>query len=354
MKSKKLTILSVILAVLLVGASIWMYRVSRNPLCGTLEKEWLDQRFPEKIDTPDSIWQVLPFGYTLGPWPMLFRAEPVVTKLTYHKGPPSNFIQSFTQLWQPVEIELTFAGPKTLDKAMNQAQWKTCFESHFTCNLPREKVMDYIHHKKDEAKVEKITWFDHLEANGPRGVHVVWDYPKYRIDNFVIITENGIAQGFELKSVKNDRGDEARSLLYQTLGSLKVKEDLEGSRDWIQNKIRSVNLSAIQKMPLQKERLAKLIEIQTWLFSLLSVNPTEITPFFHLAGVTHLLAMDLTKLKTTYFENQEAWILTAKPNLDTIFKYSQDFNNPGITMQIDALIQDVLLQQQKSSGLLKK
>ncbi len=334
--------------------TLWLYRVSKNPLSGTLEKEWLDQRFPEKIDTPDSIWQVLPYGYTLGPWPMEFKNAPIVTKLTYSKGPPKKFLQSITQLWLPVEVELSLLGPKTLIEGFTQNQWKACFESHWTCNSKREKILEYIAHKKDDAKLAKVTWFDHLEQNGPRGIHLLWDYPKFQIDDFIVLTENGIAQGFELKSVKSDVGNEARSLLYQIFGSLKVKEDLVSSREWIQTKIKSVNLAEVQKIQDPKTRLSKLIEIQNWLFSLLSVNPTEVTPFFHLAGVTHLLALDLIKLQTVYFENQESWILSTKPNLDTLFRYSQDFEKPEISKQIETLIQDVLLQQQKATSILKK
>jgi hypothetical protein len=354
MKSKKLTILAILLMGCILGGSIWLYRVSNHPLSGMLEKEWLDPRFPEKVDTEDSIWQVLPFGYTLGPWPMQFRNEPIVTKLTYRKGPPKKFIQSITQLWLPVEAELTLLGPRTLKEGFNQNAWKQCFESRFTCNLQRDKILDYLEHKKDDGKISKVTWFDQLDINGPRGIHILWDYAKYQVDDFVLITENGIAQGFELKTVKSDVGNDARSLFYQTLGSLKVKEELSSSREWIQNKIKSVQLATIQKTSNSKAKLSKLIEIQNWLFSLLSVNPTDVTPFFHLAGVTHLLALDLIKLQTTYFENQESWILSAKPNLDVLLKYSQDFENPTISKQIEDLIQDVLLQQQKATSILKK
>ena len=346
MKSKKLTQLSFLLLGLIVITTFWLYRVSKNPLSGTLEKEWLEHK--------DSNWQVLPYGYTLGPWPSQFRNEPSVTKLTYSKGPPKKFLQSITQLWQPVEAELTLLGPRTLQEGMNQSQWKQCFEASFSCNFKRKKVLDYIAHKKDDGILSKVTWFDHLETNGARGVHLFWDYSKFQIDDFVILTENGIAQGFELKTVKSDVGDEARSLLYQILGSLSVKEDLTSSREWIQNKIRSVQLAQVQKIVAPKERLTQLIEIQNWLFSLLTVDPTNVTPFFHLAGVTHLLALDLIKLQTTYFENQESWIITAKPNLDTLLKYAQDFGNDSIPKQIEALIQDVLLQQQKATSQLKK
>lgn len=354
MKSKKLTQFASVLAGLLLLTAFWYYRSSKNPYSGTLEKEWLNQSFPEKVDTEDSIWQVLPFGYTLGPWPTQFRTEPIVTKLTYHKGPPKKFIQSITQLWQPVEVELTLLGPKTLEEGTTQSKWKECFESHFTCNSKRNKILDYLAHQKNEGKLLKATWFDHLELQGPRGVHLIWDYSKYQVDDFVLITENGIAQGFELKTVKSETGEDARTLFYQVLGALKVKEELSTSREWIQNKIRSVQLAQVQKIQNPKIRLMKLIEIQNWLFSLLSVDPTNVTPFFHLAGTTHLLALELIKLPTTYFENQESWILSAKPNLDTLLKYSKDFEGNSIPKQIEALIQDVLLQQQRATTLLKK
>jgi len=382
MKSKKLTIASSVLVVAVSLGSLWLYRASQSPFSGTLEKEWLEPRFPEKIDTEDAIWQVLPFGYTLGPWPIQFRNEPIVTKLTYLKGPPKKFIQSMTQLWQPVEIELKLLGPKTISPGTTQLDWKKCFEAYWTCNSPRGKIMEYLAHKKDEGVLAQATWFDHPESAGPRGVHLVWDHPQYQIDDFVLFTEGGIAQGFELKTVKTDAGTEARTLLYQILGAMKVKEDLSNSREWIQGKIRSVQLAQIQRMQEPKLRLKKLIEIQSWLFSLLSVDPSQVTPFFHLAGVTHLFALDLLKLQTHYYENQESWILYARPNLNALQKYAEDFDaengaagastapgadsnaaagtvpgdskNIAVAKQIESLIEDVLLQQDKVTSSLKK
>ena len=363
MKSKKLTIAASVSVICISVASLWLYRLSQSPLSGALEKEWLEPRFPEKIDTEDSIWQVLPFGYTLGPWPTQFRNEPIVTKLTYIKGPPKKFLQSMTQLWQPVEIELAILGPKTIESGTTQSDWKKCFEAHWTCNHPRSKLLDYLSHKRDDGALTQATWFDHPEPSGPRGVHLMWDHPQYQIDDFVLFTEGGIAQGFELKTVKTDTGVDARNLFYQVLGAMKVKEDLSSSREWIQAKLRSVQLVKIQQMQDQKLRLKKLIEIQSWLFSLLSVDPSQVTPFFHLAGVTHLFALDLLKLQTHYYENQESWILYARPNLNALQKFAGDFDEgdsktdnetENVPKQIETLIQDVLLQQEKVTSSLKK
>jgi hypothetical protein len=318
------------------------------------EKEWLEQRFPEKVDTEDSVWQVLPFGYTLGPWPTRFRNEPMVTKLSYAKGPPQKFLQSFTQLWQPIEAELTFLGPRTLVPEQTQDEWKACYEARWGCRKERNLILDYVQRGKPSSKNVTLTWFDHPEPDGPRGIHLQWDYEKYRIDDFVLFTRKGVAQGFELKTVKGPIGAEALQLFYQTLSSLKVSDDLSGSREWIQNKIKSVNLSEIQKISSPTVRLARWIEVQNWLFSVLSVDPTKVNPFFHLAGVTHLFTLDLIRLQNNHYENQESWILSAKPNLENLYRYSKDFEDSKIPEQIEALLQDVLLQQQRSLTVLKK
>ena len=258
------------------------------------------------------------------------------------------------QLWQPVEAELTLMGPKTLIEGKTQSDWKTCFESKWGCLSDRNLILDYASRGKPANAFKKATWFDHPELEGPRGVHLHWDFEKYRIDDFVLITSNGIAQGFEMKTVKSGIGIDALDLFYRTLASLKVNENLSNGREWIQNRIKSVNLSEVQNNPDSRRRLLKLIEVQNWLLSLLSVDPTKITPFFHLAGVTHLLSLELIRLQDHYFENQESWILSSKPNLESIYQYSKDFDDASLSKQIEVLLQDVLLKQQQSSNLLKK
>ncbi len=352
MKSKKLDwklIVTGMLVLLALTGAFRLYLNQRAPLAGALEKEWLERRFPEKVDTEDAGWQVLPFGYTLGPWPDRFRNEPIVTKLTYIKGPPKKFIQSITQLWRPVEAELTMMGPKTIIGGMKQGEWKNCFESSWSCSPQKRKLYELVSSDKSDGVLEKSTWFDHLEPDGPRGVHLHWNFPKYRIDDFIILTENGIAQNFELKTVKSEVGNDARTLLYLTLGSLRVNENLQSSREWVQNRISAVNLDGIRSQKDAKTKLTRLIHAQNRLFSMLTIDPTQVAPFFHLAGVTHLFALELMKLESAYFENQESWILNAKPNLDSLLKYSKDFGEDSVPKQIEALIQDVLLQQSRGS-----
>lgn len=347
MKSKK-GILTLFFLVSAALASFYFFQI-RNPLVAhRLETEWIENNFPEKLDDDT----VLPFGYAFGVWPKEFQGDPIVTKLTYQKGPPAQFIQEMTQIWKPVEVELNLIGPKTIAANTDAVAWKSCFESAFLCTKLKEKYLAYVFpdHKLHADDEIHLRWIDSLDPLGARGTHLEIESKTYRIDRYTLITPKGVAQTFSLKSVKNPVGEEARTLFAKTIGGLKVKDDLSSSRAWIQNKIKSVSLAQAQHITDPKLRFIRLIQIQSWIYSLLSVDPTQIAPFFHLAGVTHLLAMELLKTDQKYFDGQEAWILSFKPLFETLLRYSKDFkDSEKETENIQALLEDILYQQNKMS-----
>ena len=333
--------------VIFSGATLFWLRFHSGPLAGSLETEWVENNFPEKPDED----RIVPFGYTLGQWPSDFEGEPIVTKMTYRKGPPQKFIQSIVQQWKPVEVELTLVGPKTIHPGWSITDWKKCFQSSFSCPSDKESFLEYTLSKHPVPGKSKATWFDSLDPLGARGLHIQIDANTYWVDYYTVITEKGAAQNFILKYVKTPVGLDARDLLIKTLGGLKVKDDLLSSREWIQRRIQSVTLDQIRAIPDLKIRLTKLIQVQNWIFSLLTVDPTQLAPFFHLAGVTHILTLELMKAKEHTYENQEAWILNSKPLLEALISYGRDFENSAEPVKnMEALLQDILLLQQKMSG----
>lgn len=342
MKFKK-TLIAVLLVS--IAGSLYLFLHS-SPLESALKTEVLVNTFPEKPD--DDL--ILPFGFTLGPWPKAFRDEPIVTKLTYLKGPPSKFIDSMTQIWRPVEVELSLFGPKTILPEFRTKDWRTCFQSDFFCSREKRLFWARVFPESEAHRTDSISvrWFESPDPRGTRGVHLVVRTPTYEIDRFAVIIPNGSVQVFSLKSVLNTLGDEARALFIKTMGALKVSEDLASSRAWIENKLKRVNLETIKKIPNEKARLQNLILVQNWIYSYLSVNPTGVDSFYHLAGITHRLAMDLIKSKSRHFENQEAWILSFQPLLSTLIRYAKDF--PGSEAQVksmEALLEDFLLKQSR-------
>lgn len=347
-------LLRVAIGGLLVLVALFGWQVQRSPFQRALQIEWVDNTFPESVDTEESNWNVLPYGYTLAPWPKTFQSEPIVTKLTYHKGPPKKFLQEIVQVWRPVEVELDIDGPRTLVPQMTAAQWKNCFTSRFSCHRQKKIFEDYLDIKSREKP--EVTWFETLDVLGAKGVHTYQDFPSYQLHRYSVITEKGVFQTFTLKAVKTPIGDAAIEVFLKTLGGMKVRDELASSREWIQNRIQSVKLNAVRATPDPKLRIEKFIQVQNYIASHLSVDPTQFAPYFHLAGVTHLLGVELYRSAKSYFHNQEAWTHNVKPMLETLIQYARDFQTDATPGQpqvqvknLEALLQDILLLQQKLS-----
>lgn len=295
---------------------------------------------------------IVPYGYTLGQWPKKFRGEPIVTRLTYQKGPPQKFIESLVQVWRPIEVELTIYGPKTVSSETTASDWKYCFSSSFRCDSLKHKFLEVIFPDESKHKSAKLSfhWFDGMDPLAPRGVHMVINEETYQIDRYATITEKGAVQVFSLKTVHNPIGLEARDLFLATLKGLKVKDDLGSAREWIKAKIKTVSLDQVKSIPDSKMRYERYIQIQNWIYSLLSVDPTDLAGFFHLAGVTHLFALDLMSSKQTVYENQESWIVGLKPLFETLLSYAKDFpNHDAAEKNLETLLQDILVKQKEMS-----
>jgi hypothetical protein len=341
MKSKKPLLALFLISSL--GASILL--LTSSPLRSRLPIEILPAPSAQVAENSD---QTLPFGHTLGTWPASFRGEPIVTRLTYIKGPPDKFIDQMMQVWRPVEVELTLLGPKTISPRLNLDGWRSCFQSEFSCS--NEKDLFWAKVFPDQKTLEKkrirATWFESPNRTGPHGVRLLIEADTYRIDRFAVITPNGTTQVFSLKSVLNPIGQEARDLFLRTMGGLQVSDELDPYRISIENKLKNVNIEGVKKLSDPRSRLERLILVQNWIYSYLSVNPGSMESYFHLAGITHRLAMDLLNAKKRYFENQEAWIVSFQPLLGTLIRYAKDFpNSEPHVKNMEALLQDFLLKQ---------
>lgn len=330
---------------------------SRSPWYGPftedLDIEWVENRFPETVDDD----QILPFGYTLGPWPQFFYGQPIVMTMPFRPGPPKNFIPEMTQVWRPLEAELTLLGPHTVRKNWSAQKWKHCFTSPFSCIPARKALIDSILSRSGDTNLNSIVelkanWFDSLDPLGARGLHLKLIFETHTIHHYVVFTPMGVSQGFRLKGVRTLVGEDAHEILVKTLGGLKVKDELTSARDWIQRKIAAVVLSKVRRTQPTKARLTRLIQIQNWIFSLLSVNPTHLDSYFHLAGVTHLFAIELMKSSRqkneVRFDHQEAWINHAQPLLNALIQYAKGFPDSEKAIQnMEALLQDYWIMEKR-------
>ena len=345
MKSTK-AILAVFILSAAGAVALWW---ASSPLDSKLPLEIL----PAAGSAPPPGDPPLPFGHTLGPWPKSFRGEPIVTRLTYLKGPPAKFLEQLVQVWRPVEVEVAISGPKTISPSLRLADWRSCFGSEFRCRNEKKLFWERLFPERKSREKDLVTasWYESQEREGPRGVHLVIKAPTHQIDRFAVITPKGTLQVFSMKSVLNPVGIEAREVFLKTLARLKVSDDLTEGRKSIETRIRSVNFEELKRLPDPKERMEQLITVQNWIYSYLSVDPASLESFFHLAGITHRLAMDLLGSKQRYFENQESWILSFQPLLGTLIQYARDFPaSENAVKNMEALLEDFLLHQSRTQS----
>ena len=263
------------------------------------------------------------------------------------------------QIWSPGNAELSIEGPRTPIQGYSVLQWKSCVNSYLFCLEEKKKLVDADLRdlEKFKKKVAHISWFESDALNAPRGLHVEIAFETSRIDRFIVFTDKGNSQNFTLKTSLNPVGAEARELFYKVLSGMTVKDDLGEARAWIQKKIQSIQLEKVRNITDPALRYSQLIQVENALFSQLAVDPRSIAPFFHLAGVVHLLGVSLIHEKKVYFKNQESWIIGTHPLLTALVQYVKDFPDSGpqktereaALADMESLLEDFLLLEQKAS-----
>lgn len=338
------------------GRFFWMR--SHSLIRGGVEMESYVPAIPEGTDAENGDFSTLSYGYQIAPWPRTFQGDPIVTTMEYRKGPPSQFISEMVQVWSPGEVEVSIEGPRTPVPGMSAVEWKSCLRSAFCLAkkevFARSAFKDLLQER--DLKI-KFFWFEGETIESARGVRAEIKLGDSLWERYVVIGNTGVTQNFTLKAKMGPALSEARDRLRQVIRGMRVGDGISEARDWIAVKLRGIDLSRASRIPDPKARYLKLISIQNLLFSQLSVDPRDVAPFFHLAGVTHILGMSLLKEKKTYFKNQESWINRIQPLMSTLLEYAGDFpeagkekgERKGALANMDSLLQDYLLLKQKLS-----
>jgi hypothetical protein len=339
------------------GGRLWWYE-RHSLIHGTLPEESYEVSIPEDIDRDSGGFMTLSFGYHLVPWLKAFHGDPVVSTMEYQKGPPSKFITRMSQIWSPGNAEVIIEGPRTPEAGVTVNQWKSCLQSVF-CVARKNRFIEVVLKDliKQRPKLKRVVWFESQALDAGRGLHLEFDLDQEMLERFVMITDAGNTQNFSIRYAKNEIGEDARDQFRKLMTGFTLRDDLKTPREWISTRLKGVDLSKIALIADPKLRYQKWIETQSLLFSQIAIDPRNVAPFFHLAGVTHLLGMSLLKEKKTYFKNQESWILLVQPLLSTLIQYVGDFPDSGkekgergaALANMDSLLQDYLLLKQKLS-----
>ena len=341
------------MASLLGGRQLWVE--THSLLHGPMKSESFTSSIPEGIDEKGE-WVSLSYGAHMAPWPVLFRGDPIMTTMGYDQGPPHHFIQKMAQIWSTGNAELEIEGPRTPRKDFSVLDWKNCLGSSF-CFSPKKQFIEST--MRDLVQYRSMpldfAWFESDSLQAARGIHLHLDLGTHDLDRYVVVTPSGSTQNFTLKSAKNEIGDEARAVFKRIIYGMTVKEGAAEAKSWIASRLKSIDLEKIEKKQDPKARYLGLIEVQNLLFCELALDPGTIAPFFHLAGVTHLIGMSLLKEKSVYFKEQESWSTSIQPLLTALIQYVRDFPDLGkekgersaALANMESLLQDFLLLKQK-------
>ncbi|MBU6152817.1 MAG: hypothetical protein KGP28_00815 [Bdellovibrionales bacterium] len=339
------------------GGRIWWHE-RHSLIHGVFAEETYEPSIPENLDREEGAFMTVSFGYHLVPWPKFFEGDPVVSTMDYQKGPPSKFITRMTQIWSPGNAEVIIEGPRTPETGVTVDQWKSCLQSVF-CVARKNRFIEIALKDliKQRSRLKKVVWFESPAVDAGRGLRLEFDLDEQMLERFVIITDSGNTQNFSLRYAKNEIGKAAHEQFRKLMTGFTLRDDLKTPREWISTRLKGVALARIASIPDPKIRYQKWIETQNLLFSQIAIDPRNVAPFFHLAGVTHLLGMSLLKEKKSYFKNQESWILLVQPLLSTLIQYVGDFPEAGkekgersaALANMDSLLQDFLLLKKKLS-----
>lgn len=291
-------------------------------------------------------WQVIPFFYTIAAWPKEFEGKTVFYSIPYEKGPPSQFAGRIVANWANPDVKMTFEGPKTPLSAGNRESIKTCFTGEFSFHCMDVKNKTLNRHLREIRSLSPRKWsIQWFHVNQPylnsieqtQGIYIKAEN-QFRIqDRFILITPQGTHQTLILNRLKDAQGAAAFEYLQKTIRSLQSFDELTPGRVWVNRELGNIHLNdeltGSQGQP--SLRAAKLAEIQALLISKISVDPSSLDSYFHLAGTSVLLKQNISDPSST-------WNIAALQNLKSSFRFASDIDPSNQkTQQIQGLIFEI-------------
>jgi hypothetical protein len=294
------------------------------------------------------LWGVYPFFYSLGAWPKTFRGKDVFYFLPYEKGPPERFIGRIEARWSTPDTKVWFEGPKTplaqdrypFDRAEIRrcvsGMWGLPIPALFHCLAVRDALLSrhFDSFKQGKLKNVSLRW---MEVSNPalpaqeqtQGIYLSASSESRGQDRFILITNGGTNQTFVLNYPLGPDGQYAQEVFQKAIRSLRVSDDLNPGRAWVDQGIEKVKLQELDSTKDEAVFARKVAAIQALLISRTSVEPKTYETYYHLAGTSLMLARRAAKLKL--LPQGDALQATgvdelsvAKPLIQNAYRYAQD------------------------------
>ncbi len=281
-------------------------------------------------------WRVTPFFYLMGAWPGAFEGHPVLWSLPYEKGPPQHFVGHIVARWDSPDIRLTLEGPLTPVRELLPETLESCVAGPLAQRLsPRclhlrttvlGKHLREMGMEAGPGARWELRWFDVQNpglpaSERPRGLFLSATGRVRTQERFVLIHPKGSTQTLILdRPSEGSRAEAAHQLAVETLRTQRFSGTLEAGRAWVDREIETIRLADLQKEPDTEKRILRLGQVQSTLLSKISVDPRGYDAFFHLGGVSFLLARQAREASNV------DWAAAAKPMLQSALRYARDLN----------------------------
>ncbi len=254
-----------------------------NPVYRALPKiEWNSQ----SSTTPD---KETPFFYITAPIPNL--APWMFPNLPYQKGLPKKFLPRIllgaSTTGEDLLGTLILSGPETLQSDLKWHEIAECFSKWFSCRMMKKEFIAKIDRTLSErgVKRETLSWF-HVHNSKifpdeePKGIHVLGLANSAEgtrpVEAYFLLNNHNAVQGVIFE---NEIGQaHAHPWLNTWIQSVRMTSDLPLQQLQAKNAILKTQISAKSPDEVFRHALIKLS-------SLLTVDPSNVDGWYHLAGI---------------------------------------------------------------------
>ncbi len=251
-------------------------------------------------------WTTAPFYYSIGAWPLRAGGRPVSFRIPYLKGPPSHFVSWVDTEWSGLDARLRLEGPKTPPGGHARGDVRDCLRKAFPifsrCGTVRLQVLER-HVEEMKRSVDARRWsLDWIEVPNPavppeerpQGFTIRAEGILRFESRYVLLGPQGTHQTLILSGPLRESGAEARALLEQAIGSLRIPATLDIGRAWIDRTLSETRLEELFDPPEPGEPQNgsyedRVEQVRLRLLAKISVDPKTYEAYFHLAGLSSML-----------------------------------------------------------------
>lgn len=291
------------------------------------------------LKSPDLV--TVPFSYLLAALPSKIGKEDLLWELPYLKGPPKSFIGRIDLIWNETDQnKISFSGPLTFSKNTSSNQLLNCFNKFFGCSELRDEIfkkhlkinelfseistMEILRIENKELKENEIPYFLYLKGKSKTSIGKT-------LEVALAINPN---LSFQQISFEQRKSLVSESTLFKSLLTvMRFSQELNAPRLFIDDKLSLFNQNSALN---EKPTLSEIILAEKLLLSKLSVDPTQLEPFYHLFRFSEMEYQVALKEKNLLSSARTRRLMSA------LLKYAKDIQpDHAFTKEMEQILASI-------------